>query len=319
MSLNQLIYKGQSLELLPDESVLECLLRHGEEVGYSCRSGHCQACLVQGEGAPSDAQVGLKPTLIDQGYFLACQARPTTTIEVLSTTSGERFETQVLDHTIISDGILQLRLDVPEGFDYRPGQFINICHPSGAIRSYSLASYHDESFLELHIRKIESGLVSSWLHDEVQVGSSLTLQGPHGSCFYVGGKSDQTLILAGTGTGLAPLWGIARDALTQGHYGDIHLFQGALSSHRLYMRAELEKLESLTPNFKVHFCALENARGRVSSTPIDELARDVAKNETQARAFLCGDPNLVKKLQRSLFLSGLASQDILADPFLPAV
>ena len=58
--------------------------------------------------------------------------------------------------------------------------------------------------------------MSGWLGTEARPGEAVRLQGPVGECFYVPGQPEQPLLLAGTGTGLAPLYGIVRDALAAG-------------------------------------------------------------------------------------------------------
>src|SRR3954462_10741954 len=60
------------------ESVLDCLLRHGEQVSSLCRTGACQSCLLQATSGsvPAAAQQGLKDAWKQQGYFMACVCRP---------------------------------------------------------------------------------------------------------------------------------------------------------------------------------------------------------------------------------------------------
>jgi len=62
-------------------------------------------------------------------------------------------------------------------------------------------------------------------------GHSLTLRGPAGTCCHVPEEgSDDAITSTGTGSGLAPLIGIAKQALGCGHRGEIQLFHGALQA-----------------------------------------------------------------------------------------
>jgi ferredoxin-NADP reductase len=67
-------------------------------------------------------------------------------------------------------------------------------------------------------------------------------------------------VLAGTGTGLAPLLGIARDALARGHRGPIVLHHGARSRAGLYADAEVRELARRHPTLEVAPCVLETTR-----------------------------------------------------------
>ena len=117
----------------------------------------------------------------------------------------------------------RLRLRPEGSFDYQPGQYVQLRRPDGLARSYSLASLPREGWLELHVRRVTDGRMSSWIFDELHVGGRLELRGPFGDCHYEPGRPEQPLLLAGLGTGLAPLYGIARDALESGHTGPVQL------------------------------------------------------------------------------------------------
>ena len=270
--------------------------------------------MVRGEDPPPGAQVGLKSTLASQGYFLACQARPDEDLRLLDVTPLAPLTTRLLAHDMIGEGICRLRLTPEAPFSYCPGQFVQVRHPEGALRSYSLASSLSEDFLELHVRRIEGGLVSRWLHEGVKPCDTIEIRGPSGACFYVPGSEEQPLLLAGSGTGMAPLWGIVRDAVERGHRGPIHVVQGALRADRLYLMDELDQLAARIPGVSVHACVLAEGGG-FPVEPVDRFAANLAAGLENPRAFLCGDPGLVRQMQRSLFLQGVASANILADPF----
>lgn len=57
------------------------------------------------------------------------------------------------------------------------------------------------------------------------------------------------MLLIGTGSGLAPLIGIARDALNQQHTGDIYLYHGSHDAAGLYLVDELREMAEHYPNF----------------------------------------------------------------------
>ena len=78
--------------------------------------------------------------------------------------------------------------------------------------------------------------MSNWIFDEVKIGESVDIQGPSGACFYLSGAPEQGLLLIGSGTGLAPLVAIARDALNDSHSGQVRLYHGARESAGLYLR-----------------------------------------------------------------------------------
>jgi ferredoxin-NADP reductase len=209
---------------------------------------------------------------------------------------------------------MRLRLEPEAPFAYRAGQFVGLVTPNAAPRSYSLASLPGRDlFLELHIRLVPGGHVSGLVASRLKPGERLEVQGPSGGCFYEGVAPDQPLILAGTGTGLAPLWGILQDALATGHTGPIRLYHGALDRAGLYMVDALEDLARLHPNFSYR-AALRDAG------PEGDLhAAVMCGDESRAEAayFLCGDPALVGRLKKSLFLAGAKLGRIRADPFLP--
>ena len=161
--------------------------------------------------------------------------------------------------------------------------------------------------------------MSQWLGADARPDTMVRLQGPSGNCFYVEGKPRQPLLLAGTGTGLAPLYGIARDALQRGHTGDIWLFHGALAEPGLYLTQELRALGLQFPNFHyvptvLHGEAPEGGK----SGALDGCVSSMFPNFEQWRGFVCGDPGFVNAFRKKIFLSGMASKEIYADAFLPS-
>ncbi len=316
-------HSGRTVEVQNGETVLDALLRSGENIPYSCKAGSCQSCrmrVVSGS-VPEAAQVGLKETLRAQGYFLACSCRPDGDIEIESDIQVQSVVGVVRARDRVGEDVLRIRLEIDDELDYAAGQFVSLVRSDGLARAYSLASIPGDPSLELHVRRMPGGRMSGWIHESLGVGDAVSLRGPFGSCFYVPGRPDQRLILAGVGTGLAPLLGIARDALARGHEGPVDLFHGALVSGRLYGVDVLRNLERCHRPFRYHACALNESQGDPETLRVgaisDIVLSSVKETLATSRVFLCGDPGFVNDLRKRLFLAGASMQEIHADPFTP--
>jgi len=316
----KILFEGQGYQCEPGESVLDCLTRQGVSVNYSCKAGVCQSCMmVAVEGEPTSAsQIGIKETLKAQNHFLICSCVPETDMQVaVPDRAGSSFDTTVLSLDKLSADVVRLRLARPDYYDYLPGQFLNLTNDAGVTRSYSLASVPElDDFLELHIRHVPGGLVSSWVAEELQVGDRVTISQATGQCSYLPGREEQSLLLVGTGTGLAPLVGIVRDALRQGHSGPIHLYHGSSTAEGLYLVSELLAMDEGNAVFHYHPCVSQGTppqgmqSGRAANVALEDFAQ-----LSGWRVFLCGREDMVKTLQKKSFLAGASMQDIFADPF----
>jgi CDP-4-dehydro-6-deoxyglucose reductase, E3 len=312
-------------ELGANETVLDALLRDDVPVPHACRAGACQSCLMRAtEGTPpASSQQGLKDSLKAQGYFLACQAKPTTDLTVADANDVLTRAPATVHHVdLIGPNVARVLLKCDAAFDYRPGQFIHLVRGDGLSRTYSLASQGParDQHLELHVRRIPGGQMSTWLCDAAQPGDALEVRGPAGDCFYLPGRPDQSLLLAGTGTGLAPLYAIARDALHHRHTAPIRLYHGALDPAGLYLVDELQALAQAHANFTYIPCVLNGDNPSTLNPRVGALDTLICADlPTLAnwRIYLCGHPDLVKTLRKKTFLAGAKIKEIHSDAFVP--
>jgi glycine betaine catabolism B len=108
---------------------------------------------------------------------------------------------------------IRLASDRPLLFHYQPGQFVTLhlnINGQEVKRSYSIASSPSRPFgIEITVKKTPGGLVSNWLHNQLQVSDRLMVKGPMGrfSCFnYPAAK----LLLIAAGSGVAPIMSMLR-------------------------------------------------------------------------------------------------------------
>lgn len=312
---------GRRYDCAPEESVLDALLRQGVEVAYSCRRGACLTCILRAAKGkvPEAAQRGLRATLCEQGYFLACQCRPAGDLVLRAPDEAALYgRAEVLAVERLSGQVAKVSLAPATELYYHPGQFVNLRRPmDGLARSYSLASVPRlDAHLEIHVKRLSGGAMSAWIHDDLQAGQTLDLQGPNGTCYYLPGQPEQGLLLIGNGTGLAPLVGILRDALDDGHCGPIRLYHGTRHPEGLYLRDRLSALEARHDNVEYHACLSGPAVPAGCRAGRAEAVAFAAHTDlTGWRVFLCGYPPMVHAARRQAYLAGAALADIHADAF----
>jgi len=317
----RVVFRGASYET-DGQSVLDCLTARGHAVPNSCRAGVCQSCIMRSiRGAiPEKAQDGLTPTMRARDLFLACQCFPTEDLEVaLADDVIERIDAEISAIERMNDEICAVRLRPLRPYKYRAGQFLRLFMDTRTSRNYSLASVPSlDDDLLLHVRRFSGGLVSGWIFDDLKPGDIVSISEAFGDCFYVPGRPYQDILLLGTGCGLAPLYGIARDALNSGHRGRIQLFHGSVSAGGLYLVEQLCQLAANHPNFCYRGCVSggPSADSHWSGTPLD-LSLKHNPDLTGWKVYLCGNPQMVKAARMETFLAGAASSEIFADPFLP--
>jgi CDP-4-dehydro-6-deoxyglucose reductase len=310
---------GRPVPVETGETLLDALLRAGIPLPHSCRAGVCQSCLVKAtSGAPpTGSQTGLRSSLAQQGFLLACMAHPVDDL-TLSTdaAAGLTVAAAVTAVDAIAGDVVRVLVTPDVEFPYRAGQYVTLLREDGLARSYSVANLPGSGALELHVRVLPGGQMSQWLASR-PVGARVSLRGPNGECFYEPAP-EAPLVLAGTGTGLAPLWGVLNDALRAGHAGPIHVMHGARGPAGLYLVDELQALAAAHANVVYSACVLDDARDGMTQGALDEVLFARFPSLSGHRVFLCGDPALVQKMKRKAFLAGARLSDIRADAFITA-
>ena len=326
----KLTFNSSTFELNQYETVLDCLLRNQQSIPYACRAGMCQACLIKTVDcdATQESKKWIKESLQHKGYTLACQWVPDSDVAAALPTLEEfSVPTRLCTSETLNEHVLRLTLEVVDQsamFHYYPGQYVTLINPSGIARSYSVANaYEDDGFLEFHISETQQGLFTGWLFGEARPGDVLHMRGPSGDCYYSNTSAEAfPIILAGTGTGLAPLYGIVLDALTQGHNGEISLFHGGRTSDYLYYVKELESLQKKHAQFHYYPCARENSGKQQVKALQHGSIEDVVDAHldtgalSRTRVYLCGEPDFVHTQRKQIFMKGASAGNIHCDAFL---
>ncbi|WP_095078582.1 iron-sulfur-binding ferredoxin reductase [Pseudomonas sp. Irchel s3h17] len=292
-------------------NLLDALNRNGMQVPYSCRAGSCHACLVHClHGEVSDRRPdALSADQRQRGWRLACQCEVVDDLQVAvfdPVRDGLPAIVQAADW--LSPTVLRLRLQPERPLRYQAGQHL-VLWAGHVARPYSLASLPQEDrFLEFHLDCRLPGDFSDAarllkIGDPIRLGE---LRG--GALHYDPDWQTRPLWLLAAGTGLAPLFGVLREALRQDHQGPIRVIHLAHDASEHYLASPLAALAANRENLRVEL--LTTAEQSAALAQLRLVSR-------QTLALLCGHPDSVDAFARRLYLAGLPRNQLLADVFLP--
>lgn len=327
---------GEQIEVEEGQTILQAALRQGVWLPFACGHGTCATCKVQvleGEveiGAASP--FALMDIEREEGKVLACCAtvQSDVTIEADIDVDPDFLGHPVADFRATVSAIvelsptikgLHLQLDRPMAF--QSGQYVNLDLPGiDGSRAFSLANPSGQADeVELHVRLVEGGAATSYIHQQLKVGDQLHLSGPYGQFFVRGSQPGDLIFMAG-GSGLSSPQSMILDLLAQGDSRQITLFQGARNVAELYNRELFEGLAREHGNF-TYVPALSQASDDPSWQGFKGFVHDAAKAHFDGRftghkAYLCGPPPMIDAAISTLMQGRLFERDIFMERFLTA-
>lgn len=296
----------RSWQVAEGSNLLDALNEAGVGVPYSCRAGSCHACLVRClAGVPGDARPdALSEGKRLEGWRLACQCRVESDLQVAvfdPVRDGAPARVVALDW--LGAQVLRLRLQPDRPLRYQAGQHLVLWSAQGVARPYSLASVPGEDeWLEFHLDCRHAGTFCSAARG-LQVGDLVRLGELRGGALhYDPDWQARPLWLLAAGSGLAPLWGIVREALRQEHQGAIRVVHVASEAGGHYLQRELDELARRYPQVEVQLL-------------IPEELGPMRLASRQTIALACGSASSVERFARGMFLAGLPRNQLFADVF----
>jgi len=142
-------------------------------------------------------------------------------------------------------------------FDFTPGQFVTLDLPihekvNKRWRSYSIASWPDGSNIyELVVVLLNKGAGSTYLFNEVSVGSEVQFRGPQGVFVLKETDLQKDIFLICTGTGIAPFRSMMHHIKNNNiSHQDMFLIFGTRTKKDLLYYEELYQLQKELPRFQ---------------------------------------------------------------------
>ena len=317
---------GQQFSARYGETVLDAALRNGVTLEHSCRIGRCTSCkgqVLSGSASTRHGELGLTLSERAAGWILSCVSSATTDLvfdaRYLGGVTLEPARTlpcRILALERLTADVMKVTLRLPPSSNFicLPGQYIDVIGHGGLRRSYSVANAVLASQrIELHISKVDGGLMSRYWFDQAKPDDLLRFNGPLGT-FFLRGAAGMDLLLLATGTGIAPIKAILEGlvgAQTSDLPRSVTIFWGCRFASDLYWNpVTLSSNHRFVPVLSRADASWAGARGHVQQAVL-VAAPDLGN----AAVYACGSYAMIQSARTELVAAGLPKNSFYSDAF----
>jgi ring-1,2-phenylacetyl-CoA epoxidase subunit PaaE len=194
-------------------------------------------------------------------------------------------------------------------FIYAPGQFIEVTlliDDEPVTRSYSLSSSPDEDIKpSITVKRVNGGVMSNFILDNISDIHKWYIDGPYGKFTpLTSAYTSRHIVLMAGGSGITPLYSIARSILSRSPDTKVHLIYSSRTQEDIIYRNAIEGLtERFTGRLNCYH-VLSQPKDFIESTVFNGRLNKLIAQEliTQATAdplnnvqyFICGPSELMK-------------------------
>ena len=224
-------------------------------------------------------------------------------------------------------------------FDYQPGQYLTLkfdIKGESVRRAYSLCSSPiTDPNLAVTVKRVENGLVSNYVGDNVKAGDTVEVLPPMGN-FKVdlNPSTSHHYILLGGGSGITPLMSIIKSVLQVESNSKLTLIYANRDENNIIFHKELQDLTASNPSRLKVIYSIDQASptwsgmtGLPTRQVLLGILNDIVGSDSLPKTYwLCGPQGMMAESEAALSFLGVQKDDIkkesftakLADPAAPA-
>ena len=302
-------------------------LRQDVQLAHECTFGGCGTCrlkIVEGSVDYEEFPMALTPEEAQQGYALACQARPRSDLVISAEPAIEdvcepqRATALVKELRWFTPEVANLQLELPDlpGFRYLPGQYMNVHLGDGTHRSFSMASLPNAGTVDFHVRRIPGGRFT-----DSHLARSCRAMRSTSSCrlgaFRYHAEDYRPIVMVATGTGLAPIKSILESLMDDEDCPPVIAVLG--HAHRIRPVPRRGDPALGAAPVRLSICAGVVARVRRVAGPARPCpgcgAGRPAPTSSGHSIYLCGSPAMIADAKHVFLARGADLEHIYTDGF----
>ena len=211
--------------------------------------------------------------------------------------------------------------DLKTSFNYNQGQYLTlkaIIDDQEVRRSYSLCSSPIENKWQVAIKKINGGIFSTFVNDNLKTGDLIDVMPPNGKFFTpINSEKAKNYIFFTAGSGITPILSIIKTHLAAEPKATFKLFYLNRTVKSIVFKEEIEQLKNkyfgrleifhfLTKEFR----NIELLNGRFTSEKLQTLTKSIIDISNTDECFICGPEEMIFLIKDELVWAGLDKDKI---------
>lgn len=222
-------------------------------------------------------------------------------------------ELMVREVRSLSPDTVEISFEIPNTvrpkYNFVPGQYVNIhltIDGKDYRRSYSICS-HPNDVLAIAVKKVEDGVVSTYLNTKLDQGDYLLVNKPEGNFTL---DNNKNIVAIAAGSGITPIMSMAK-SIEQIGDASIQLFYANKTQNDVLFK---EELNGFTRTNTTYFFTKEAVAGAQSGRITKESFTEMIKaNLSLLKAdgfYICGPEEMIFSVKEVLELFGVAKEKI---------
>ena len=238
------------------------------------------------------------------------------------------FRGHVASTPVLTRDVLKLRVELERPLKALPGQFVLLDNANiQGSRAYLLTTSERTTQIDLLIRRKVEGRLTDWLFSPQCVGEPVNIFGPIGRAVFRL-ETDQDLLLAAGGTGIASTLAILRAASKIGHFESnrANVFFGVRTPDDVFCLDELSAFSETAPSgaININVCFSHSTESPVAGPGVrfrNGFVHEIVKEDigmiapAQTTALLSGPPPMIDAMLALLIKSKVPARQIRYDKF----
>jgi ring-1,2-phenylacetyl-CoA epoxidase subunit PaaE len=222
------------------------------------------------------------------------------------------------DCSVIS---FEIPKEIQAEFQYKQGQYLTLKADINGIeerRSYSLCSSPIENKWQIAVKKINGGIFSTHINENLKQGDCIEILPPKGNFTIETDKTEaKNYILFAAGSGITPILSIIKTHLAEEPDCTIKLFYLNRTVKSIIFKEEIEQLKNIYfERFEIfHFLTKENRNidllnGRFTKEKLQILTSKIIDLQQVDACFICGPQEMIFQINDHLIENGLTNDKI---------
>jgi ring-1,2-phenylacetyl-CoA epoxidase subunit PaaE len=217
-----------------------------------------------------------------------------------------------------------ISFDIPDDmkaeFKYSHGQHLTLrafIDGQDVRRSYSLCSSPVEDQWKVAVKKINGGLFSAYVHENLRKGDVLDIMPPNGVFNTPISDTSKNYIVFAAGSGITPILSIIKTHLALEPNSKFQLFYLNRSVKSIIFKEEIEQLKNryfgrleifhfLTKEHR----SIELLNGRFTQEKLQALTKSIINVPSVDECFICGPEQMIFLIRDELMAAGLPKDKI---------